>query len=85
MEELAQILSEILPVAFELDHEYILPVVVEGSQQIVDAYSLGLADAPGEFYVAEIEEQAMLVTIKVWYVYVDGHLAGNLLEFTFYT
>ena len=85
MYELTQALSEILPIAFELDHEYILPLVVENGHQFVDAYLLGLADAPGEFYVAEIQEQAMWVTIKVWYVYVDGQLAGYLLEFTFYT
>ena len=85
MQELTQALSEILPIAFELDHEYILPVVVENGQQLIDAYLLGLADAPGEFYVAEIQEQAMWVTIKVWYVYVDGNLAGYLLEFNFYT
>ena len=85
MQELTQALSEILPIAFELDHEYILPLVVENGQQLIDAYLLGLADAPGEFYVAEIQEQAMWVTIKVWYVYVDGNLAGYLLEFNFYT
>ena len=59
MQELTQALSEILPIAFELDHEYILPLVVENGQQLIDAYLLGLADAPGEFYVAEIQEQAM--------------------------